>query len=355
MSEESRADGSTERVERIEHSRQQLVQLLNDLLDLFQAVIPEDDVDMYDIRESVTMVADFLASQFVYRTYTDAPETVRKRQPITEGFLDQVDSATRGLRTHLESHDNMQLTHYETTVLKRTLAQALERAERKEFAFLTVPEQAELDHFAESIRGRLRGLDEGYSLTSTAKRAREPLASAEESASKASSAAGATADKVLSSFYEQLGKDEQDTADRFRGWAIALGSVAGLIALIFLSGGSVLRVVWLDIAAGDYVHLIQRGLVLAAFLALATYLAKQAHQHRTMANWARSLAVQLKTFDAFIDAIDGASVRDELKKNFTLRVFGDHPAVKGEPALSASSLGVAAVTEALSKLLPAAK
>lgn len=355
MNEEALEDSRTHRVTRIDHVRLQLVQLLDDLGDLGQAVIPEDNVDLYDIRESVGLLADFLANQFVYRTYTDAPGTVRKRQPITDGFLNQVESAVTGIREILVSQDNMDLTSFETRTLKRSLAQALERAERKEFAFLTVPEQAEMDHFAESIRARLRELDDEYDLMSVATRAKEAAASAEESATKASSAAGSTADQVMSAFYEQLGKDEQLTANLFRKWAIGLGSFAGAMAWVFLSGGDALRVGWLHIAAGDYVQLIQRGLVLAAFLALATYLAKQAHQHRTMANWARSLAVQLKTFDAFIDAIDDVNVRNELRKAFAARVFGEHPAVKGEPALSASSQGVTAFTEVLSKVIPASK
>ncbi|MET3172221.1 UNVERIFIED_ORG: hypothetical protein ABIB52_000045 [Arthrobacter sp. UYCu721] len=49
----------------------------------------------------------------------------------------------------------------------------------------TVPEQAEPDHFAESIRKRLHSLDDEYDLTSVAKRAQEAAASAEESASRA--------------------------------------------------------------------------------------------------------------------------------------------------------------------------
>lgn len=355
MSEEPQADGSTERVSRIDQVRLKLVQLFDDLGDLSQTVIPEDNVDLYDIRESVKLVVDFLANQFVYRTYTDAPEKVQKRQPVTDAFLNQVESAAKGIRNILVSQDNMEVTSFETRTLKRNLAQALERAERKEFAFLTVPEQAELDHFVESVRERLRTLDDEFDLASAAKRAKEAAASAVESATKASSAAGTTADQVMSDFYEKLGKDEQDTANLFRRWAIGLGSVAGAIAWVFLSGGDALGVGWLNIAAGDYVHLIQRGLVLAAFLALATYLAKQAHQHRTMANWARSLAVQLKTFDAFVDAIEEDSVRDELRKAFAARVFGDHPAVKGEPALSATSQSVTTLTEVLSKVLPASK
>lgn len=218
-----------------------------------------------------------------------------------------------------------------------------------------MPEQAELDEIGRQIGERLKRMDEKGALAAATKRAEEAAAKAAKSASKASSAAGKTADNELASFYETLGNDEQGTANLFRRWAISLGAVAGALAWTFLSGGAGLNVDWLELAQGDYVHLIQRGLVLAASLALATYLAKQAHQHRTMANWARSLAVQLKTFDAFADAIADSGVQDELRKAFAARVFGDHPAVKGEPALVASSQGIAALTETLAKLVPTAK
>lgn len=109
---------------------------------------------------------------------------------------------------------------------------------------------------------------------------------------------------------------------------------------------------WLVIAPDDYVHLIQRVIVLTAFLALAGYLARQVHQHRTMANWARSLSVQLQTFDAFIDAVESPDVKDDLRTAFAAREFGGHPAVKGEPAVPASGQAVGQLTETINKILP---
>lgn len=343
------------RLETLEEARKAVADLLNDLPELTKLITPEDNVDLDDLNGSLILVHDFLGDDIVGRTYTHAPVELRGRQPVNETFISNVMTTANSIRRYIIGQELLELLDFDTRTLKRDLEDALDRAERRQFAFLTVPQQEELEKFAKSIRERLRKLNGDYDLRSATRRAKEAAASAEESASKASSAAGMTADSAMSSFYEKLGTDEQSTADLFRRWAIALGSVAGVMAWIFLSGGAGWGAAWLDIAAGDYVHLIQRGLVLAAFLALATYLARQAHQHRTMANWARSLAVQLKTFDAFIDPIDDPAVRDELRKNFASRVFGDHPPVKGEPAISASSQGISSLTEALSKLIPAGK
>ncbi|RKO26120.1 hypothetical protein D7Z96_05070 [Pseudarthrobacter phenanthrenivorans] len=68
--------------------------------------------------------------------------------------------------------------------------------------------------------------------------------------------------------------------------------------------------------------LIQRAILLAGAFGLAGYLARQAHQHRSMANWAGSMAVQLKTFDTYLAAIDSSETKDELRMAFAARAFG---------------------------------
>ncbi|MEV7636294.1 hypothetical protein AB0N71_08960 [Pseudarthrobacter enclensis] len=355
MSDQEKSETIAHRVDVLAKAYNNLRRVMDELPELLRPITPKDGIDQDALNEVLRLTRDFLDSDVVKRTYTHSPADVRGRQPINQTFVDTLDTTTKTIARELVRQENLSVVGWSADQLKRALGEALERSQRKEFAFLTVPEQAQLDTFALHIGERLRQMDEKKALASAAQRAEEAATNAAKSASAASSAAGKTADNEMASFYEKLGSDEQATANLFRRWAIGLGAVAGALAWTFLSGGAGLNVGWLEIAAGDYVHLIQRGLVLAAFLALATYLAKQAHQHRSMANWARSLAVQLKTFDAFLDAIKDSSVQDELRKTFAARVFGDHPAVKGEPALSASSQSMAALTEALAKLVPAGK
>jgi hypothetical protein len=72
-----------------------------------------------------------------------------------------------------------------------------------------------------------------------------------------------------------------------------------------------------------------------------------------MANWAGSLAVQLKTFESYLSPIDDDAVKNELRKSFAARVFGDHPSMKGEPSVAPTAgLGEKAVdlaTKVISK------
>lgn len=343
-----------ERQRKLDAAQANLISVIDALPELLEPITSEDGVDTDNLRETLTLVRDFISNDVVQRTYTHAPTSLRGRQPVNESFMANLAIRPQKIRDTLISQEKFGVVGYDVDVLKGELKEALERSMRKEHSFLTAPQQAELEHIAGLLADRLRNLDVNYALKLASKRANEAASKAEASAVKASSAAGVTADTTMSTFYEALGTAELNTANQFRGWAITLGVVAGGIACLFLFGtGS--GIGWLEIEAGEYVRLIQRGLVLAAFLALATFLAKQSHQHRTMSNWARSLAVQLKTFDAFVDAVDDEKIRDELRKNFAVRVFGDHPAVKGEPAFSASSQSVAALTETVARILPAAR
>lgn len=158
----------------------------------------------------------------------------------------------------------------------------------------------------------------------------------EKGAKAVARAAGKTGDEVMSSFYAKLAKNEGKRADNFRWLTVFLALIAAGVALAFVLGhGS--SVPWLEIASDDYVHLAQRAILVAGAFGLAGYFARQAHQHRSMANWAGSLAVQLQTFDAYVAAITDADVADDLRKSFGARVFGDHPAIKGEPTVTPSA------------------
>jgi hypothetical protein len=159
---------------------------------------------------------------------------------------------------------------------------------------------------------------------------------AEASAAAASTAAGIAGDATMASFYSELATEERISANTFRRITVTMAFTAAGSAALFIMGPA-LGVGWLDIAADDYVHLFQRAVFIAGVFGLAGYFARQAHQHRSMANWSSSLAVQLKTFDAYLSAIESPEAKDELRKSFGARVFGDHPAMKGEPTVTPSA------------------
>ncbi|RAM38216.1 hypothetical protein [Arthrobacter globiformis] len=177
---------------------------------------------------------------------------------------------------------------------------------------------------------------------------------AEASATAASDAAGITGDAALSSYYSELAAEEKQAANTFRKLTVVMAFAGAGATGIFLAGHS-FGLVWLDVAQGDYVHLIQRAVFVGGVFGLAGYFARQAHQHRSMANWASALAVQLMTFDAYLRAVDSSEVKDDLRRSFAARVFGEHPAMKGEPVPTPSAAAMDTAVDWAAKLMPGGK
>lgn len=186
----------------------------------------------------------------------------------------------------------------------------------------------------------LRQVETEKSLRMIEASASQALTRAEASAAKASEAAGSTSESTMAQHYQALATNESDAARQFRFWTIISTIFGGMTAGIFVLGPTL---GWdeVNVESGDWVHLVQRSIVTAAVFAFSAYLSRQAHQHRAMANWAGSLAVQLQTFEAFLAPINSEDVRDHLRTSFATRVFGNHPAIKGEP----SETGTTAVAE----------
>ena len=166
----------------------------------------------------------------------------------------------------------------------------------------------------------------------------------------ADDALGFIGDSKLATHYKEYADNQVGAANKFRGWTIFVASLGGAAASVLLMGPS-LGIESLAIDPGDYVHLIQRVVVTAALFGLAGYLARQAHQHRSLANWAGSLAVQLQTFDAFVSPVASPDVKDELRKTFAQRAFGEHPAMKGEPSVAPTSTAIENATSFAAKVV----
>lgn len=173
----------------------------------------------------------------------------------------------------------------------------------------------------------------------------------EKGAAAIARAAGKTGDEVMSSFYAGLAKKEAEAADKFRRFTVGFAMAGGVLAFLFvmLPTGIFPQ---LDALSNDYVRLIQKTVLIAGVFGIAGYFARQAHQHRSMANWAESLSVQLQTFDAYVLAVDSGQMRDELRKNFAARAFGDHPAMKGDPMPPQTAAAVDTAVGLAAKLMP---
>lgn len=132
---------------------------------------------------------------------------------------------------------------------------------------------------------------------------------------------------------------------------------------IFLSGALLLMgvAVWLaftlstsafkdpSIGTFSYPDLIWRITLVTGILGIATYMARQAGQHRTLATWASSICVQLQTFDAYTEQIGDADQINLLRAEFAKRVFGSQPQLKGEPDHAAGAMDLIPLIAAIAK------
>jgi hypothetical protein len=155
-------------------------------------------------------------------------------------------------------------------------------------------------------------VEEALVFRSKAQRSAE---AAEEAAMAARASAGITADARLGEYFETYAKSELRTSAWFRGFTI--GALAGTVILaLTLPHGS----------AADLSTVIYRAVGVVGAAGFAAYLGRQAGQHRKNGNWARSLEIQLKSFDAFIAPVNDSSSRAIIYQQFATRVLGPPPA-----------------------------
>lgn len=255
---------------------------------------------------------------------------------MNEALLSDLGVQLAVARRYLEDLSQVHMVTYPITQLRTLLKGTMRRALSTDFGFLDALMRTEVERLIRSLASRVELFESERSIRSLQTRAEAATTKTEAAAAVASTAAGKTGDDVMSSFYTELAESERADARTFRRLTVTMAFAAVGATTAFILGSS-LEWTGLHIPAGDYVHLIQRAIFLAGLFGLAGYFARQSHQHRSMANWAGSLAVQLKTFDAYLAAIENPDVRDELRKTFGARVFGDHPAMKGEPSVTPSA------------------
>ncbi|WP_157498835.1 hypothetical protein [Geodermatophilus sp. Leaf369] len=137
-------------------------------------------------------------------------------------------------------------------------------------------------------------------------------------------AAGVSGSLGLATHFSELAKNESKRADLFLGAAIAV-VVAFIVIVAFF-------VPHTDVAVTE---LISRAIIALPGFGLAAYLAREGGRHRHVAQWAKSLEVQLKTVDAFAAPMTTADV-SEVRKAFASRAFGAVPAIPGRQSGSDS-------------------
>lgn len=320
------------RILAFEESRSQLHVLSDSLESLLRPLSDEDEFMSADLVLYATLWRRVLDADAAKVSYAAAPAELRATLWLNSTLLESLSIQLMVIKQKLESLLDVSAANYHVGQLGDELEAAIRRYKSGNLSYLPAGYRSELDLLVEGIA---REMDEyrARNLDRLADRAERAVSRTEAAAEAASAAAGVAGEAVLSAHYDSLAKDERAAANLFRWLTTFLALVAGGAALGFVLGSGS-GIPWLDIQAGDFVHLLQRGLLVGGVLGLAGYFARQAHQHRSMANWAGSLAVQLKTFESYLSPISDDQVKNELRRLFAARVFGDHPAMKGEPSVT---------------------
>lgn len=201
-------------------------------------------------------------------------------------------------------------------------------------------------NFLQYISARIGQLEKSAAVDSLLKRAKVAVEAAEAAAESSAAAAGKTAQNLLSTHYGDLANAEGRVFRFFLSATISFLLLGGGLAFYFL-----LTPEFSSTSNQDrYVLLIQRVVVTTAVFGFAGYLARQASHHRAMWNWARSLTVQLKTFDAYLAPITDDDTQHELRKAFAERAFGEHPVAKSEQSVTPTALATEKLLEIISKI-----
>lgn len=135
---------------------------------------------------------------------------------------------------------------------------------------------------------------------------------AENAALNAQQAAGQVAAGEMSLYFGRYARRERATAEVVRGiavLAVAAGSILGWLLIRHAA----------NLTAGE---VLQRTLVVVPLVLLGGYLSRESTRHRRTAQWADTIQVQLRTFDAFCEPLDESS-KQELRIAFGRQIFLD--------------------------------
>lgn len=166
----------------------------------------------------------------------------------------------------------------------------------------------------------------------------------QDSVDKAKDAAGEVGNASLSSHFATYADREVKAANGFRTAALIGFGLALAFALLFGNG----KDGWLLAFQNDWTALAFKAAGALGIGGISAYLARQAGQHRRMSNWARSMAVQLQSFPAFIEPLAYEQQAD-MYQMLARRVFTAPPERNGD--VSEDSVGVAQLLDLVTNLV----
>lgn len=140
----------------------------------------------------------------------------------------------------------------------------------------------------------------------------------------------------LADHYEALAVSEAKQSSIWRWTTIALIALAVVATVLGAREEG-----WQAVVG----HLAVAGAVGGA----STYTARLSSVHRSMADWAKGIRVQLNTLDDFLATIDDGAARIRVKEEFSRRVLGAPPTVGGDEVSTMQMAQIIELAAALSR------
>ncbi|WP_036571414.1 hypothetical protein [Nocardioides sp. URHA0032] len=162
--------------------------------------------------------------------------------------------------------------------------------------------------------------------------------SADDARKSAEKAAGLAADATLAQQFKTEASNQNVAKWTYR--ILATGLFATSIAIAVRLSSTIED----EPRDTQWPYLVAHLLVTTAVLALGAYLARLGNQHAERSAWAKTIEMQLKTFEAFTAPIDDPPTRWRIHEEFARRVLGSPPAASASDE-TASAPSVAALAE----------
>lgn len=102
------------------------------------------------------------------------------------------------------------------------------------------------------------------------------------------------------------------------------------IVLTFLVLGAALWT-YVSVQPNEPLEVIWRSSLLVGSIGLAAYLARQGAMHHELGTWAKTIAVQLSTFESYLASVEDEEAIAELRQRFAHRVFMSEPSPTRHP------------------------
>lgn len=194
---------------------------------------------------------------------------------------------------------------------------------------------------ARTLSLQASGLQDQASLRSATVKLNAEL---QDSAAKAKDAAGMIGASSIATHFGNYANSEAKSANRFRALALTGFLAALAFALVFGNGANGLLFTF----ESEWAALAFKAAGALGIGGVAAYLARQSGQHRRMANWARSMEVQLQSFPAFIEPLEYEQ-QAEMYSLLARRVLTAPPEKAG--GSSEDSVGAAQLIDVLTSVV----